>query len=114
MCRSNRLPATRRAACGHRLPGWWCFVKIIYFVQDTGGGEIKVGVARKRQLQKRIGKLQLGNPSELKLLGVIPARNAGELQRELHTTFSDAHIRGEWFRSTPDLLAYIRQRAVMP
>ncbi|MGD2218392.1 MAG: GIY-YIG nuclease family protein [Gemmatimonadales bacterium] len=89
-------------------------MRIVYFVQDTAGGEIKVGVARKRQLRKRIGKLQLGNPSELKLLGVIPARNAGELQRELHTSFSDAHIRGEWFRSTPDLLAYIRQRAVMP
>lgn len=89
-------------------------MRIIYFIQDTGGGEIKVGVAKKRQLMKVIGKLQLGNPSELKLLGVIPARNAGELQRELHTSFSDAHLRGEWFRSTPDLLAYIRQRAVMP
>jgi hypothetical protein len=89
-------------------------VKIIYFIQDTGGGEIKIGVARKRQLQRRLRKLQLGNPAELKLLGLIPARNAGELQRELHTTFSEAHIRGEWFRSTSDLLAYIRQRAVMP
>lgn len=89
-------------------------MRVIYFVQDTGGGEIKVGVAKKRRLVKLIGKLQLGNPSELKLLGVIPARNAAALQRELHTTFSDAHLRGEWFRSTPDLLAYIRQRAVMP
>ncbi len=89
-------------------------MRIVYFVQDTGGGEIKVGVAKRRRLMKLVGKLQLGNPSELKLLGVIPARNASELQRELHTSFSDAHIRGEWFRSTPDLLAYIRQRAVMP
>lgn len=89
-------------------------MKIVYFIQDTGGGAIRIGVAKKRQLEKRTQKLQLGNPSELKLLGVIPARNAGALQRELHTSFSDAHIRGEWFRSTPDLLAYIRQRAVMP
>lgn len=89
-------------------------MKLIYFTKDTRGGEIRIGIARKRRLQKRLQQLQLGNPGELKLLGVIRARNARALVRELHTTFSDAHVRGEWFTPAPELEAYIRSHAVMP
>jgi len=89
-------------------------MKLIYFVKDTRGGEIRIGIARKRRLDIRLHQLQLGNPGELKLLGVIRARNARALVRELHTTFSDAHVRGEWFKPAPELEAYIRSHAVMP
>ncbi len=89
-------------------------MKIIYFVRDTGSGEIKIGVARKRQLQEQLRTLQLGNPSELKLLGVIPVRNANALVRELNATFKEAHVRGQWFKPARELEEYIRSRAVLP
>ncbi len=88
-------------------------MKLVYFIQDSRGGEIRIGVAREGRLQKRIQSLQLGNPGDLKLLGLIKARNAEALARELHSTFSDAHVRGEWFRPETDLLSYIRSRAAV-
>ena len=99
----------RSASYGVQRP-----MKLIYFIKDTRGGEIRIGIARKRRLEKRLQELQLGNPGELKLLGVIRARNARALMRELHTTFSDGHVRGGWFKPTPQLETYIRSRAVMP
>ena len=88
-------------------------MKVVYFIQDPRGGEIRIGVAREGRLQKRVQELQAGNPGDLKLLGLIKARNAETLARELHSTFSDAHVRGEWFQPASDLLAYIRSRASM-
>ncbi|UCF21189.1 MAG: GIY-YIG nuclease family protein [Gemmatimonadota bacterium] len=86
-------------------------MKLVYFIQDSLGGEIRIGVAREGRLEKRLQTLQLGNPNDLKLLGLIKARNADTLARELHSTFSDAHVRGEWFKPEADLLSYIRSRA---
>ena len=89
-------------------------MKVVYFLKDTRSGEITIGVATTRRLDKRQKQLQSGNPAELKLLGVIPAKKASALQRELYTTFSHAHVRGEWFEPLTELVAYIRSRAVMP
>jgi hypothetical protein len=89
-------------------------MKLVYFIQDTRGGEIKIGVARKGRLEKQVQRMQLGNPAELKLLGVIQARSASALERELRATYSQAHVRGEWFKPVPDLVAFIRSHAVIP
>lgn len=87
-------------------------VRVAYFAQDSRGGEIYIGVARYKELDKHLHRLQQGNPTELKLLGVIQARNAAALVRELHRTFSDARVRGAWFKPVPDLSSYIHSRAV--
>lgn len=89
-------------------------MRYVYFVRDMRGDEIKIGIARRRRLETQLQELQSGNPAELKLLGVIGARNSKALVRELHNTFKDAHVRGEWFRPARELEAYIRSRAVMP
>jgi hypothetical protein len=90
-------------------------MKVVYFVQDTrGGGEVLMGVARKARLEKHLQTVQLGNPAELKLLGIIPTRNARALVRELRATYSTSHVRGHWFKPVPDLMQFIRSRAVIP
>jgi hypothetical protein len=89
-------------------------MKFVYFVQDPRDGAIRIGLARRKRLQKQLELLQLGNPGELELLGVIPARNASALMRELRAAFSDGKIRGEWYKPLPDLRGYIRSRAIMP
>jgi len=87
-------------------------LKVVYFAQDSRSGEVHIGLAAYRKLDKHIEQLQVGNPSELKLLGIIQARNAAALVRELRATFSDARVRGTWFRPIPDLMDYIQQRSV--
>jgi hypothetical protein len=89
-------------------------MRIVYFVQDTRGGEINIGVARMRRLEKQVQQLQAGNPSPLKLLGVIRAGNANRLVRELRTTFSAAHVGGDWFGPVAELEAYVRSRSKLP
>lgn len=89
-------------------------MKLIYFIKDTRGGEIMIGVTTKRRLERRIQTLQLGNPSEMKLLGVIKTRNAPAIARELRATYAASHVRGPWFNPAPDLMAFIRSHAVIP
>lgn len=89
-------------------------MKLVYFIQDPRGGEVKIGLTRRASLQRRLKLFQLGSPAELRLLGVIPARNANALLRELHAAFGDARVRGDWFKPIPELMKYIRSRAVEP
>jgi hypothetical protein len=89
-------------------------MKVLYFVQDTRGGEISFGVTGARRLNKKLSQLQLGNPTQLKLLGVIPATNASKLANELRATFSSAHINGDWYEPVPELATFIRARATVP
>jgi hypothetical protein len=48
---------------------------------------------------------QTGNSSELALLKCVPALPVEEVR--LHARFRATKVRGEWFRPTPELLAYI-------
>jgi len=89
-------------------------MKLIYFIKDTRGGEVMIGIATKGRLEKRIQALQQGNPAELKLLGVIKTRNATAIARELRATYAANHVRGPWFDPAPDLLKFIRSHAVIP
>lgn len=64
----------------------------VYFIQQ-GEGPVKIGRAKSPLL--RLSQLQTGNPTELALRYVVPGDQA--LERELHTRFREARIRGEWF-----------------
>jgi hypothetical protein len=44
-------------------------------------------------------------PYELKLLKAVP--DVAHLEIELHQKFAGDRVRGEWFKRTPELLAYI-------
>lgn len=64
---------------------------------------IKIGFSG--SARKRMADLQASTPFELRLIGLIPG---GEfVEGRLHNIFDDHRHRGEWFRSSPALLAYI-------
>jgi len=73
---------------------------IIYYIQDTGGGAVKIGYSR--DPKTRLNGMQVGNPNELILLGGFQARK--EMEKELHKSFSNLNIRGEWFKPKSDFL----------
>lgn len=77
----------------------------IYFV--AAGDAIKIGFTR--ELKSRIASLQTSAVESLKLLGTIEGTLFEE--RKLHERFAQHRVRGEWFKSSPDLLAFIERVA---
>jgi hypothetical protein len=75
----------------------------VYFVQESGTGAIKIGVAK--DVKARMASLGTGTPHVLTVLGVIDGDVV--LEETLHEQFRHARIRGEWFRPVPELLEYI-------
>ncbi len=72
-----------------------CFV---YVIESGPDRAIKIGIAK--NVKRRIGTLQVGNPRELKLLHVLPANsaaNALSIEKELHRRARASAVRGEWF-----------------
>jgi hypothetical protein len=67
--------------------------RFVYFIQDGENGPVKIGLSN--EPDKRISKLQTGNPRELFLRHVIPGDRA--VENQLHKRFEPARIRGEWF-----------------
>jgi hypothetical protein len=106
----------------YRSPGY------VYFL---GVGErptaIKIGISTQRDIRRRMGTLQCGNPEPLVLLGVIPFEgterpmaDAEQAERELHSRFAPLRLfrkgwaGSEWFASSAEILELIRDRAVSP
>ena len=92
------LPREKSVKCwtdGH-IASW------VYFIQ-AANGFIKIGVAVRPE--KRFSALQTGHAQKLHFLGAIPGDAADE--REWHSRFLRFHVRGEWFRPEPELLAAI-------
>lgn len=75
----------------------------VYFIACGDRGAIKVGVAT--DVTRRVAELQTGSADELILLAYTPGGFA--LESGIHDQFSADRIRGEWFRDTPELRAYI-------
>ncbi len=83
---------------------------MIYFIQAGEGGPIKIGFAE--SVTKRFRTLQTGHHEKLVLLTYLDGNVRQE--RRLHREFRAARIRGEWFRPTPELLAFIAAPEVPP
>jgi len=84
----------------------------IYFIQeDSEGKPIKIGIAKNPKTRRRT--LQTGNSKALTLLGRIKGTKSDETK--LHQRFANTRIirkdrsKGEWFESTPELLALIEE-----
>lgn len=74
---------------------------MIYFVLNASRKAVKIGYSA--NVVRRLNGLQTSSPDKLKLLGVCPGSRSEEV--ELHVRFATLHIRGEWFRADPELLA---------
>lgn len=73
----------------------------VYFAR--GGPCIKIGWST--DPSKRVARLATATPERLELLTTTPGTEATE--RALHAAFRHAHVRREWFRASPWLLAFV-------
>jgi hypothetical protein len=83
---------------------------VVYFVQEGGGGAIKIGVTK--NLKSRLATLRVNAPREMNVLAHVPGDE--RLETYLHDRFRGSHIRGEWYRSTPELFACIEELKTGP
>jgi hypothetical protein len=84
----------RRDAAG------WCYV---YFVSD--GEHIKIG--RAVNVLNRLRAMQSGSAKPLTVLATLLTGDS--IESELHRRFKAAHVKGEWYRPVPELLAFIER-----
>ena len=69
------------------------------------GDYIKIGYAT--SMRARLSNLAIATPYPLKVLATIDGDKHTEFPA--YARFADAFHRGEWFRRTPELLAFIEQ-----
>lgn len=83
----------------------------VYFIgqDDNNGFSIKIGVAR--NIERRRGDLQTGNPVALELMGWICADDDFRMESRIHSHFANRRIRGEWFSIEPADILLILMRA---
>lgn len=75
----------------------------VYFLQASRSGLIKIG--HSSDVESRIASLRTGSPEPLVLLAVMAGGR--EVEQGLHARFAGARVRGEWFRATGELVAFI-------
>lgn len=80
----------------------------VYFISD--GEYIKIGSSER--VGRRFKSLQSGNPKKLELLGAVSAKLFSEYG--LHRRFADIRVHGEWFKHTPELMAFIEEAIQTP
>lgn len=89
-----RIAAPRRSQS--RL-GW-------VYVLDDGAGRVKIGFTR-GDVQKRATTIQAASGCDLTIVGQFQGTMADE--KATHERFAAARIRGEWFRRTSEIAAWI-------
>lgn len=77
-----------------------------YFVQSVDGGPIKIGFTS-RTPEERLSALQVGSPTKLRIVGLLPM----DREKELHQRFDKHKSHGEWFNPAKDLLEFIHEEA---
>ena len=78
----------------------------VYFILDIFKNAIKIGKAD--DIDNRLSSLQVGNVTELLVLHYIECKNSDHalfLENHYHNTFSNLHIRGEWFKYEKELFS---------
>lgn len=76
----------------------------LYFIEtECQQRFVKIGIAG--DVNRRLKKMQMGCPYELKVLAVIPG--GAHMEKELHVRFLADRVTGEWFKRSDALLAAI-------
>lgn len=76
-------------------------VGYVYAIRDDASSAVKIGFSASPL--RRLGQLQTGSSSVLRLLCVIPAFQAYEVS--MHETFASRRLTGEWFDDADGLVA---------
>lgn len=78
-------------------------MNVVYLIQAGDNGPIRLGTTTDRGLRRHIAALQKGNAEQLAVLDLFDGDE--RLERRLHVTFTDQHVRGDWY--SPDILFHI-------
>lgn len=84
--------------------------KKFLYVIGPSGGPLKIGISD--DVYSRRCSLNIGNPKYLRIFikeEMESGQTARKLEVELHYSFRDSHIRGEWFDLTESDLPAIRK-----
>lgn len=85
-----------------RRPAGDCGTNMVYFLQATATGRIKIGTTTDLRLRMQALRCQVG---QLEILATQAGGN--ELEKALHRRFADDRRHGEWFEPTEALLSHI-------
>lgn len=78
-------------------PEWSCDKEgLIYLIIDQNG-RTKIGKSDANNLKHRVSKHQCGNADELRIAAIWNCTNPIAKESEVHRSFMDRHVRGEWF-----------------
>jgi len=80
---------------------------MIYFIQEGDNGPVKIGFSN--DPGRRLQQLKTGSSKPLKLLAVI--EGDANKEKELHASFQEFHISGEWFKPVTEIFLYISSMA---
>jgi hypothetical protein len=84
----------------------------VYFVQGCRSGLVKIG--RATNFRGRLSAIRSQSSEPIRVLGIIETDLPAAEERQLHARFAAERARGEWFRPTPAMLNFIRQKAYVP
>ncbi len=79
---------------------------VIYFAVRASDGAIKIGWTG--DVLRRVRELRRDEGCSVELAACLPGAKPDELR--LHATFAADRLGGEWFRASPDLVAYVYGR----
>ena len=82
---------------------------VVYAIRMGFTGPIKLGYTN--DLRRRLVELQVGSPVELRVLLAMPGCLDDETA--LHVRFKPDLLRGEWYRPSETLLAWIEAERAM-
>lgn len=77
--------------------------KFVYFFHDSVSGHVKIG--RSSNIQQRKITLETAYPCRLTLICLLPADEWPE--RPMHRLFKADRLRGEWFRYSDHMKAFV-------
>lgn len=80
----------------------------LVYIAGAGPDTVKIGFTT--NVRSRLKGLSTGSPTEIEVLAVFPGTMADE--RELHQRFAKDHLRGEWFRLSPEITEFIESKKV--
>ena len=70
----------------------------VYLLCD--GEKFKIGMTKKKDIQKRIKELQTGNPYEIWLRSYYPTNNPLKIEKMMHAKHAPSNVKNEWFNLT--------------
>lgn len=83
----------------------------IYFLHDRTTDTVKIGMSI--DPERRMKVIQSQVPLDLIPIRYEPVDSGYLMEHALHVQFAHLRVRGEWFRATPELLAFA-QEGVLP